>query len=38
MSIGSRVSQRLSGRVTRLRTSQQRRSDDRFAERFAQQR
>jgi putative heme transporter len=37
MSIGSRVSQRLSGRVTRLRTSQQRRSDDRFAERFAQQ-
>lgn len=37
MSIGSRVSQRLSGRVTRLRTSQQRRSDERFAERFAQQ-
>jgi predicted PurR-regulated permease PerM len=37
MSIGSRVSQRLTGRMSRLRTTQQRRSDERFAERFAQQ-
>jgi predicted PurR-regulated permease PerM len=37
MSIGSRVSQRLSGRMTRLRTSQRRRSDERFAERVTQQ-
>ncbi len=37
MSIGSRVSQRLSGRMSRLRTTQQRKSDERFAERFAQQ-
>jgi putative heme transporter len=39
MSVAGRVSQRLTGRVTRLRRSQRRRSaeDERFAERFAQQ-
>src|SRR3954447_11855112 len=37
MGFGSRVSQRVSGGMSRLRTTQQRRSDERFAERFAQQ-
>src|SRR3954449_9930640 len=37
MGLRSRVSDGVSGRVARLRSSQQRRSDERFAERFAQQ-
>src|SRR3954451_19293391 len=37
MGLRSRVSDGVSGRVARLRSSQQRRSEERFAERFAQQ-
>jgi putative heme transporter len=37
MGLGSKVSDGLSGGMLRLRSSQQRRSDERFAERFAQQ-
>ena len=37
MSVGSKVSQGLSGGLSKLRRNQQRRSDERFAERFAQQ-
>jgi len=37
MSVGSKVSQGVSGGLSRLRRNQQRRSDERFAERFAQQ-
>jgi predicted PurR-regulated permease PerM len=35
--LGGRVSQGLTGRLSKLRNSQQRRSDERFAERFSQQ-
>ncbi|HYO39008.1 MAG TPA: AI-2E family transporter [Nocardioidaceae bacterium] len=35
--LGGRVSQGLTGRLSRLRNSQQRKSDERFAERFSQQ-
>lgn len=37
MSVGSKVSQGVSGGMSRLRRSQQQKSDERFAERFAQQ-
>jgi predicted PurR-regulated permease PerM len=37
MSVGSKVSQGLSGGMSKLRRSQQRRSDERFAERFTAQ-
>jgi predicted PurR-regulated permease PerM len=37
MSVGSRVSQGVSGGLSKLRRGQQRRSEERFAERFAQQ-
>src|SRR3954468_4216357 len=37
MGLRSRVSDGVSGRVARLRSSQQRGSEERFAERFAQQ-
>ena len=37
MSVGSKVSQGLSGGLSKLRRNQQRRSDERFAERFSQQ-
>src|SRR3954463_1325084 len=37
MGLRSRVSDGVSGRVARLRSSQQRRSEERFVERFAQQ-
>jgi predicted PurR-regulated permease PerM len=35
--LGSRLTQGLTGRMSRLRSSQQRKSDERFAERFTQQ-
>ena len=37
MSVGGRVSQGVSGGLSKLKRSQQRRSEERFAERFAQQ-
>jgi predicted PurR-regulated permease PerM len=37
MGLASRVTQGVTGQVSRMRTSQQRRSDERFAERFAHQ-
>lgn len=37
MGLGNRVSQGLSGGMSRVRSTQRRRSDERFAERFAQQ-
>ena len=37
MVVGSKVTGRLSTRMSRLKTTQQRKSDERFAERFAQQ-